>query len=90
MTYTGSLTASDRFTTLTGFSFELPWDVMPPNYSMTVVNAGQDGLDFSIPSGTRACLTLDTASLPIFAGSDRVLMGRSVSTRDYGTCTPLP
>ena len=57
---------------------------------MNVGNTGQDGLDFAVQSGAEACFTLDAPSLPVYVGADRVLMGSSVSTLDYGACTPLP
>ncbi len=85
----GSLTSDQAFASLAAFSYEAN-DVLPPNYVMNVGNTGQDGLDFAVQSGAEACFTLDAPSLPVYAGADRVLMSSSVSTIDYGACTPLP
>ncbi len=89
VSYQGTLTSDQAFASLAAFSYEAN-DVLPPDYVMNVGNTGQDGLDFAVQSGAEACFTLDAPSLPVYAGADRVLMGSSVSTLDYGACTPLP
>ncbi len=86
VSYQGTLTSDQGFTTMSPFSFEAN-DVLPPNYVMNVGNTGQDGLDFSFPTGAAVCFTLDSPSnLPVYAGSDRVLMGSAMSLPDFGAC----
>jgi hypothetical protein len=90
VSYQGTLTSDQAFASLAGFSYEAN-DVLPPDYVMNVGNTGQDGLDFTVQSGAEACFTLDVpGDLPVYAGADRVVVGNTVSTLDYGACTPLP
>ncbi len=86
LSYQGTLISDQGFSTMSPFSFEAN-DVLPPNYVMNVGNTGQDGLDFSFPTGAAVCFTLDSPSnLPVYAGSDRVLMGSAMSLPDFGAC----
>ncbi len=86
VSYQGTLTSDQGFSTMSPFSYEAN-DVLPPNYVMNVGNTGQDGLDFSFPDGAAVCFTLDSPSnLPVYAGSDRVLMGSAMSLPDFGAC----
>ena len=89
VSYQGTLTSNQAFASLAAFSYEAN-DVLPPNYVMNVGNTGHDGLDYSLQSGAAACFTLDAPSnLPVYAGSNRVTVGNTVSSVDYGPCTPL-
>jgi hypothetical protein len=85
LSYQGTLTSDQGFTTMTAFSYEAN-DVLPPNYVMNVGNTGQDGLDFSFSAGAGVCLTLNSPSLPIYAGANRVLVDSAVSLPDFGPC----
>ncbi len=88
VSYQGTLTSNQAFASLAAFSYEAN-DVLPPDYVMNVGNTGHDGLDFSLQTGAAGCFTLDSpTNLPVYAGSDRVLVGNAVSTVDYGTCMP--
>jgi hypothetical protein len=89
VSYQGTLTSDQAFASLAAFSFEAN-DVLPPDYIMNVGNTGQDGLDYSLQSGATGCFTLDSpTNLPVYAGSNRVTVGNTVNSVDYGPCTPL-
>jgi hypothetical protein len=84
--YRGSLTPVASLANLAGFSFETG-DALPPNFIMNVAGTGQDGLDFSLPSG-EVCLALTAPGVPIMAGSDRVQQTEPVSLPSFQVCTP--
>ncbi|WP_083924986.1 Calx-beta domain-containing protein [Lamprocystis purpurea] len=91
VTYRGGLIADQPFVSLTGFSFETGDLLPPPDYVMSMGGTGQDGLDFNLATGSKACFTLTAPSNKvILAGATRLPMGTAVSLPDFGPCTTSP
>jgi hypothetical protein len=56
-----------------------------------VGGTGQDGLDFTLATGAKACFSLTAPSNKvILAGATRLPMGAAVSLPDFGPCTTSP
>ncbi|WP_295583505.1 ASPIC/UnbV domain-containing protein, partial [uncultured Lamprocystis sp.] len=91
VTYRGGLIADQPFASLTGFSFEFGDLLPPPNYVMSVGGIWQDGLDFTLATGAKACFSLTApVNKVILAGATRLPVGTAVSLPDFGLCTTSP
>ena len=92
-TYLGSFTASNSISSLVPFSFEssdyatLIASNKIIDFGMSMVNAGQDGLDFIVPEGSELCLTIDDPNQIIYVGVDETQFTSVVNLIDVtGTC----
>ncbi|MCF7989748.1 MAG: FG-GAP-like repeat-containing protein [Thiohalocapsa sp.] len=92
--YQGSITSNGSFSNVSGFSLEGSdvVDTSTPgtlDFSLRVVNAGLDGVDFSLPSSASGCVALSAppgASLLIGRAAHPVSAPFDLQT--LGVCTP--
>jgi len=88
VSYQGSLTASPALDNLTGFSIEGS-DRLPPNFRFDVNGPAQDGIDFNIPNGGEACLSVpEPNNVRIVAGANRIDVTGPISLPGFTACTP--
>jgi len=94
--YEGEIVADPQaFSTVTGFSLEgadivdYMSDPLRIGYSLRVKNSGEDGIDFSYPSGTNVCF--DTSSLPtgaqVMVGANRQVLTPPFDLEGLSTCS---
>ncbi|MGW8370182.1 MAG: Calx-beta domain-containing protein, partial [Gammaproteobacteria bacterium] len=99
-TYEGTISSPQLFESLAEFSVESSDSLQPPAFSspspgpiefaLIVGGNGQDGLDFSLTSGSTACFVLDSPNVPLILGSDREsAAGNTVELGGaFGPCAP--
>jgi hypothetical protein len=91
-TYVGNISASSPFSNLAGFSIEatdsLTSTTNPARiaFRLNVGKGGQDGFDFTVPSGAGACLTLGSPAKPVYYGPGRKSVGPAVNLATGGVC----
>ncbi len=92
-TYVGKVGASSAFSYVAAFSIEgadsLKTTSNPAaiTFRLNVGNAGQDGFDFTAPSGADVCLTLESPARPVYYGPGRKSGGPTLDLATGGACT---
>jgi hypothetical protein len=98
-TYRGSLSASTWFSSMTGISQEDSDDLSPAPFSTSTAGPisfvqrvganGFDGVDVTVPSGSRLCFNLESPdNAAVLVGANRVPVGLSLDPGTLGACTP--
>ena len=94
VTYAGQVTADQTLTGVTPFSFESSdildntTDPLRIDYTLNMVNAGEDGFDFTVPAGVTACFDASTlpAGAQVLLGLGRVAVTPRFSLETLGAC----
>ncbi len=98
-TYRGSLSASTLFGGMTAISQEDSDELSPAPFSTSTAGPiafvqrvganGFDGMDVTVPSGSRLCFNLESPdNAAVLVGANRVAVGLTVDPETLGACTP--
>jgi hypothetical protein len=88
--FVGNASASAPFSNLAGFSVEADDSLASTpspariTFKLNVSNGGQDGFNFTAPTG--ACLTLESPARPVYYGPGRKPVGPAVDLATGGAC----
>lgn len=98
ITYSGDVTSSQAFNSVTPFSLEsndvLDNSTDPLNiaYTLKMLNAGEDGFDFRFPAGANPCF--DTTGLPagagVLLGANRIPVTTPIALETLQSCQSTP